>query len=174
MSVRSVFPRRAVIQSAMPADRTSRRPSVDRRCARLRAGFCLRAGVARGATRKQAERSAAEALPCLGPHQRGSKPWVLVGFRAPISVDAGLPVARDDRGDSARKLVTGPLGRSGPQVLCRGVGNDLLRPLSLSRRCPLHWADGPAFTGGWLYLKRELRTSRTTGDHGRRAPPTDV
>jgi hypothetical protein len=124
--------------------------------------------VARGATR------AAEALPCLGPHQRGSKPWVLVGFRAPISVDAGLPVARGDRGDSARKLVTGPLGRSGPQVLCRGVGNDLLRPLSLSRGCPLHWADGPAFTGGWLYLKRELRTSRTTGDHGRRAPPTDV
>jgi hypothetical protein len=98
--------------------------------------------VARGATR------AAEALPCLGPHQRGSKPWVLVGFRAPISVDAGLPVARGDRGDSARKLVTGPLGRSGPQVLCRGVGNGLLRPLSLSRRCPRHWADGPAFTGG--------------------------
>ena len=29
--------------------------------------------------------------------------------------------------------MTGPLGRSGPQVLCRGVGNDLLRPLSLSR-----------------------------------------
>ena len=49
---------------------------------------------------------------------------------------------------NARKLVTGPLGRSGPQVLCRGVGNDLLRPLSLSRGCPLHWADGPAFTGG--------------------------
>ena len=79
--------------------------------------------MARGATR------AVEALPCLGPHQRGSKPWVLVGFRAPISVDAGLPVARGDRGDSARKLVTGPLGRSGPQVLCRGVGNGLLRPL---------------------------------------------
>ena len=56
-----------------------------------------------------------------------------------------FPVAR---GDSARKLMTRPLGRSGPQVLCRGVGNDLLRPLSLSRRFPLHWADGPAFTGG--------------------------
>ena len=56
-----------------------------------------------------------------------------------------FPVAR---GDSARKLVTGPLGRSGPQVLCRGVGNDLLRPQSLSRGCPLHWADRPAFTGG--------------------------
>ena len=26
-------------------------------------------------------------------------------------------------------------------------GNDLLRPQSLSRGCPLHWADGPAFTG---------------------------
>ena len=124
--------------------------------------------MARGATR------AAEALPCLGAHQRGPKPWVLVGFRAPILVDAGLPVARGDRGDSARKLVTGPLGRSGPQVLCRGVGNDLLRPLSLSRGFPLHWADEPAFTGGWLYLKRELRTSRATCDHGRRAPPTDV
>ena len=39
---------------------------------------------------------------------------------------------------------------------------------------PLRWADGPAFTGGWLYLKRELRTPRTTGDHRRRAPLTDV
>ena len=75
---------------------------------------------------------------------------------------------------SSPALVTGPLGRSGPQVLCRGVGNDLLRSLSLSRRCPLHWADGPAFTGSWLYLKRELRTSRKTDDHGRRAPLTDV
>ena len=78
-----------------------------------------------------------------------------------------FPVAR---GDSARKLVAGFMGRFWPQVLCRGVGNGLLRPLSLRKRCPLHWADGPAFTGGWLYPKRELRTSRTTGDHGRRAP----
>ena len=56
------------------------------------------------------------------------------------------------RGDSARNLVTGPLGRSGPQVLCRGVGNDLLRPQSLGGGCPLHWVDGPAFTGGAGYI----------------------
>ena len=166
MSVRSVFPPSAVFQSAMPADRTSRRSFVGRRRARQRACFCATRSKKKERTAGQEEggnpeeekegrraccemrECAAEALPCLGPHQRGSKPWVLVGFRAPILVGAGLPVARGDRGDSARKLVTGPLGRSGPQVLCRGVGNDLLRPQSLSRGCPLHWADGPAFTGG--------------------------
>ena len=46
-------------------------------------------------------------------------------------------------------MVTWPLGRSaGPQVLSRGVGNGLLRPLPLSRKFPLHWADRPAFPGG--------------------------
>ena len=44
MSVRSVFPRHAVIQSATPADRTSRRSFVGRPRARVRA--CVRAGVA--------------------------------------------------------------------------------------------------------------------------------
>ena len=60
--------------------------------------------MARGATR------AAEALPCLGAHQRGPKPWVLVGFRAPILVDAGLAQHKEVGGrDSGSLRATGPL-----------------------------------------------------------------
>ena len=45
------------------------------------------------------------------------------------AAEARFPVAR---GGSARKLLTGPLGRSGPQVQCRGVGNGLLVPIAVS------------------------------------------
>ena len=91
MGVRSVFPPRAVFQSATPADRASRRsrsPSVVRACACVHA--CAR------------ER---------GAMQRGA-----MHFGRVRALPKRLPVAR---GDSASKLVTGPLGRSGPQVLCR-------------------------------------------------------
>ena len=93
MSVRSVFPPRAVIQSATPADRTSSHRRIVRSSV-VRAWASKKCAHASGAAR------AAEALPCLGAHQRGPKPWILVGFRAPILVDAGLPVAR--RGDRGR------------------------------------------------------------------------
>ena len=56
-----------------------------------------------------------------------------------------FPVAR---GDSARKLVIGPLGRSGPQVLRRGVGNGLLRTLPLSRGVPASLGGRTRFHGG--------------------------
>ena len=116
-------------------------------------------GVARRGGRLNGERTL-RAPPCWslpvshagGPHvasfvvgrpcKRGTCVRAGVARRA---LPKRIPVAR---GDSAKKLVTRPLGRSGPQFLCRGVGDDLLRTLPLSRRCPLHWADGPAFTGG--------------------------
>ena len=126
-------------------------------------------GIARRGTRLGGERTLRIFLSCSDPASHAGGPHVasFVVGRSCACVCAGArvracarawrnalrvralpkhpPVAR---GDSARKLVTGPLGRSGPQVLCRGVGNGLLRPQSPGRGCPLHWADGPTFTGG--------------------------
>ena len=60
--------------------------------------------------------------------------------------------------------MTGPLGRSAPQVLCRGVGNDLLRPLptapqqevpaSLGRRTRFHGGGG--YISSASYARRGL------------------
>ena len=116
---------------------------VARRCSCAAPGVRRRFSFGGGARRLCAVRAARRAACSRAEAQAGAQ------ARAQAAALATLPkrflVAQ---GSSARKLVTGPLGRSGPQVLCRGVGNDLLRPLSLSRGCPLHWADGPAFTGG--------------------------
>ena len=97
---------------------------------------CVAPGVRRrflfggGARRLRAVRAARRAACSRAGAQAGAQ------ARAQAALPKRFLVAQ---GNSARKLVTGPLGRSGPQVLCRGVGNDLLRPLSLSRGCPLHW-----------------------------------
>ena len=139
MSVRSVPPPCAVIQSATPADRTLRRSSSVVR-ARACVHACVRA-CRRGAMRCKEKRPAKKKVGTL------NKKKALRARREAerAALPKRFPVAR---GDSAKKLVTGPLDHSRPQVLCRGVGNDIFRPLSLSRGCPLHWADGPAFTGG--------------------------
>ena len=82
MSVRSVSAPRAVFQSATPADRTSRRSSSD---SVVRARACVRA-------HGKAWRKALRVRACW---HAGALPKL-------------FPVAR---GDNARMLVTGPLGR---------------------------------------------------------------
>ena len=120
MSVRSVFPRRTVIQqSATPADRTSRRSSSV-----VRARACVRAcGRAR-------------ACAC-----------------AKMALPKRFPVAR---GDSASKLVTGPLGRSGPATgplpWSRQWPAPSSRPKSLSRGVPASLGGRTRFRGGAGYI----------------------
>ena len=109
-------------------------------------------GVARRGGRRSGERALRIPPSCSDPVSHACGPHV-ASFVRRSSVRDGLanvracgrawraaqcalpkrfPVAR---GGSATKLVTGPLGRSGPQVLCRGVGNGLLDvPLFLIRR----------------------------------------